>query len=249
MWHSADLCPPKYPDQSSGLTSNLQHRFQEQASIYDLDEAIELFQAVSKLYPPESRIWAYFFHMRANCLWERYQRQGTTDDLDKAFNLETAAVLCPPHCDINMTFSNLTTFFNEQKSRAMASPEEATPPSCGIDLTKKAIEDVVFEVLNGVPPQLLNTSTGVLCDRKAQLSHFENSKQYNQLLSWAIRDDSLQIEDIRAVVSTYFWYVMLSHRWDQCKPKLQEVESHRLEATGIAKLQEFCLRACKRGYV
>ncbi|KAL4080777.1 hypothetical protein J3A83DRAFT_4045379, partial [Scleroderma citrinum] len=58
---------------------------------------------------------------------------------------------------------------------------------------------------------------------------------------------------MREVVSTYFQYVTLSHRWGRFEPLLRDIEGrviYDLDPTdGLLKLQSFCFSSCKHGYL
>ncbi|KAI6143990.1 hypothetical protein BKA82DRAFT_160774, partial [Pisolithus tinctorius] len=119
---------------------------------------------------------------------------------------------------------------------------------------KQLIRDVTFETLKTMPTRLLHTHTSTLCDRDAQISHFLDSQQYNQLLSSIIAcDPDQRIECIRNAVLMYFQYVTLSHRWGKGEPSLRDVKGrsvYRMSPEGgLRKLHAFCLVACKQGYL
>ena len=108
------------------------------------------------------------------------------------------------------------------------------------------IGDIVFDILKGFPPRLLDTHTGNLCDRDSQTAWFEESGEYSQLLSsGSVLDALAQVPHIHEVVSTYFHYVTLSHRWGKFEPLLHDIEGqviYDLDVTdGLRKLQSFCL--------
>ncbi|KIK18083.1 hypothetical protein PISMIDRAFT_110122, partial [Pisolithus microcarpus 441] len=106
-----------------------------------------------------------------------------------------------------------------------------------------------------MPPRLLHTQSGELCNRDAQLSKFKNSPQYKRLLS---SPNNQQLEaEIKAVVSECFGYATLSHRWGSGEPLLRDVEgkniydlrpTHGLEKHSLEKLQNFCVRALERKF-
>ncbi|KIM57628.1 hypothetical protein SCLCIDRAFT_1219318 [Scleroderma citrinum Foug A] len=119
---------------------------------------------------------------------------------------------------------------------------------------KYLIGDIVFDILKGFPPRLLGTHTGMLCDRDSQIAQFQKSREYNQLLSSASAMDApTQVTHIRKVVSTYFRYVTLSHRWGKIEPMLRDIDGrviYNLDPTdGISKLQFFCQECCQHGYL
>ncbi|KAI6141054.1 hypothetical protein BKA82DRAFT_160068, partial [Pisolithus tinctorius] len=90
-----------------------------------------------------------------------------------------------------------------------------------------------------MPPRLLHTPTGALCDRDALISHFVNSPAYLELYSLT------SPTQIRAKISLFFRFTTLSHRWGIREPLLRDNEGeviYDLERTeGLAKLQQICL--------
>ncbi|KAJ8594795.1 hypothetical protein M405DRAFT_440618, partial [Rhizopogon salebrosus TDB-379] len=114
---------------------------------------------------------------------------------------------------------------------------------------ERAVRKVVRAQLENTPPRLLNTATGCLCDREAQISAFKTTTEYMELLSSIIEHADLGIE---RVVATYFRYAMLSHRWSGKEPLLQEVQDkvvYELDSSGgVMKLQSFCKTARDAGY-
>ncbi|KAI5998595.1 hypothetical protein EDD15DRAFT_2571907, partial [Pisolithus albus] len=118
---------------------------------------------------------------------------------------------------------------------------------------KASIKKVVSDRLEKLPFRLLHTSTGVLCDRDAQISHFESSPQYQHLLSLASSLDNHQLEtEINNVISEYFEYATLSHRWGNGEPLLRDLEGksiYDLRSTdGQVKLKMFCIIALRHHF-
>ncbi|KAI6042936.1 hypothetical protein EDC04DRAFT_3088299 [Pisolithus marmoratus] len=109
-----------------------------------------------------------------------------------------------------------------------------------------SVRDVTIDILNTMPTRLL-------CNRDAQMSHFVNSQQYSQLLSSCVTcDPDHCMELIHTTVSTYFQYVMFSHRWGEGDPSSRDIEGHMIYGMptnwGFEELQAFCYETCKRGY-
>ncbi|KAG1790421.1 uncharacterized protein HD556DRAFT_1446150 [Suillus plorans] len=115
-----------------------------------------------------------------------------------------------------------------------------------------AIRSAVWIELENAPLRLLNTSTGLLCDRAAQINSFKMSPEYNDLVSFATKDSNLRMERIKDVVATYFRCVLLSHRWEEAEVLLDDIQNKDLRELnglgGIAKLQSFCKVARDAGY-
>ena len=237
------------------LTTCLQHRFQSRGDITDLDEAIILCKQVLEQCPPESPDRAPPLHTLAWCLSQRFIKLSTKSDLEDAIKFEeVASTLYPPdHPDRARSLDSLSNYLQMRIKGRDSNPLLASPisPSGSLQI-KQLIRDVAFEVLKVSPPRLLYTRNGTLCNRNSQLSHFENSHEFNQLLLSA-SNDSLLATHIRATVSTYFRYVTLSHRWGNSEPLLRDIEGrvvYDLDPTdGLSKLQSFCLESCRHGYL
>lgn len=240
---------PRRPLCLEALATSLRYKFRQESSASSLDEAINLHRAVLESRPFGHPEHASSLHVLASYLWDRFQWHGAISDLDEAIMLEqSASELHPPgHPDRTISLRNLETFLKERiKSQTKAS-------SFYLFSIKQVARDVVFDLLQGLPVRLLNTHTGILCDRDAQLSHVENSPEYKQLISLTTLHGPQQIEHIRTVISTYFQYATLSHRWVNNEPSLQDVEGKvifDLEPTdGNIKLQAFCTTVRNQGYM
>ncbi|KAG6331194.1 hypothetical protein ID866_7895 [Astraeus odoratus] len=98
-----------------------------------------------------------------------------------------------------------------------------------------------------MPPRLLDTHTGRICDKTVHISRVEGSPRYQELLDTT---------PIRAMVSTCFQckFATLSHRWGRDEPILADIrgrsiyDSNMLETEGLRKLRMFCRTAEKNGY-
>ncbi|KAG0702644.1 WD40-repeat-containing domain protein [Suillus ampliporus] len=117
---------------------------------------------------------------------------------------------------------------------------------------KGAIRSAIDARLENAPLRLLDTFTGRLCDREAQINTFIESTEYKQILSSSMTHTSLQTEFIEQAVAEYFSWVMLSHRWGRKEPLLRDVQDkavYKLRAVeGNMKLQMFCKTARDAGY-
>jgi hypothetical protein len=106
--------------------------------------------------------------------------------------------------------------------------------------------------LHTTPLRLLNTTTGRLCDRGAQISAFQTSTEYNELLLSIMAYPDLPLGHIADTVATYFRYVMLSHRWGEKEPLLHDIQDKVVydlkEVGGLMKSQSFCKLARHEGY-
>lgn len=118
------------------------------------------------------------------------------------------------------------------------------------------VEDAIGKItliqLHNAPLRLLRTTTGLLCDRQAQISAFKTSIEYKELLSFTMEHTDVQTERIEEVVEVYFRCVMLSHRWEGAEPLLHDIQGkdvYKLKtAGGLMKLQSFCKVARDAGY-
>jgi tetratricopeptide (TPR) repeat protein len=115
-----------------------------------------------------------------------------------------------------------------------------------------AIQRAVWIEFEYAPLRLLNTSTGLLCDRAAQINAFKMSQEYMDLVLFPTKDSNVRKERIKDVVATYFRCVLLSHRWEETEALLHDIQDkvvYELNGLGgIAKLQSFCKIARDSGY-
>ncbi|KAJ8591875.1 hypothetical protein M405DRAFT_87797, partial [Rhizopogon salebrosus TDB-379] len=115
-----------------------------------------------------------------------------------------------------------------------------------------AIRKVVDAQMENAPLRLLDTTTGLLHDRDAQMKAFKKIPQYKELLSLTMKDADRRLERIKEVVSMFFSYAMLSHRWEGEEPLLHDIRHkvvYELEPVGgVPKLQSFCKVARDAGY-
>ncbi|KAG0699364.1 hypothetical protein DFH29DRAFT_833817 [Suillus ampliporus] len=117
---------------------------------------------------------------------------------------------------------------------------------------ERAIRKVIDVQLNNAPLRLLNTDTGLLCNRDAQISAFKESNEYNELLLSIMKHPDLPAECHAEAVATYFRCALLSHRWEGTEPRLHDIKDkdvYELKGVGdLVKLQSFCKLACEAEY-
>ncbi|KIK34388.1 hypothetical protein CY34DRAFT_812957 [Suillus luteus UH-Slu-Lm8-n1] len=119
---------------------------------------------------------------------------------------------------------------------------------------KHAIRQVIDTQLENAPLRVLDTTTGLLCDREAQISTFKTSTEYKELLSSTIARPELRTKRIEEVVRQNLQYAMLSHRWEGREPLLQDIQGKSVydsdlnSVGGMAKLRSFCKTAHDAGY-
>jgi hypothetical protein len=102
----------------------------------------------------------------------------------------------------------------------------------------------IYLELDCAPLRLLNTFTGRLCDREAQINAFKASVEYKELLSNTMKHVGRRVERIEKAVAEYFGYAMLSHRWEEKEPLLHDIQDNVVynldPVDGNVKLQSFC---------
>nr|AFB76151.1 hypothetical protein [Suillus grevillei] len=117
---------------------------------------------------------------------------------------------------------------------------------------ENAFRTAVHAHLENAPLRLINTSTGRLCDRQAQIHTFTTSNEYKELLYSSMTRAHLQTRLIKEAVEKYFRWVMLSHRWESKEPLLHNIRDtavYDLDPVGtVVKLQMFCQTAREAGY-
>ena len=238
------------------LTTYLQRRFQQRSDITDLDRGIILYKQVLELYPPGSSDRAPPLHKLAWCLSQRFIKLSTRSDLEDAIKFERAAfALYPPgHPDRAESLCSLASYY-ELKMNQGGTPPRPDHPGATVGLAiEQVISNIVSDVLKACPLRLLNAYNGTLCDRGAQILHFKNSQQYQQLVtSESTLGTPSQTARIREVVSTYFQYVTLSHRWGAFEPLLRDIKEKTIydldPNDGLQKLRSFCLATLRHGYL
>ncbi|KAG0693363.1 hypothetical protein DFH29DRAFT_1039696 [Suillus ampliporus] len=194
--------------------------------------AIALYSAVINLNSPSDTIFANCSKARLGILlWE--------DALLDAHKVESHVIELnlSSHVGYQLEHAALHDFFEQY-----VSPSEAAG----------FIEKVIGVQLDTALLCLLNTATGLLCDREVQICAFKTSTEYAELLLSTMKHPDLQMEHIAEMVATYFHCAMLSHRWEGREPLLHNIQGkvvYKLKvAGGLMKLQNFCKVACDAGY-
>jgi hypothetical protein len=117
-----------------------------------------------------------------------------------------------------------------------------------------AIRRVIDAQLDNAPLRLLDTTTGLLCDREAQISAFKMSTEYKKFLSSTITRPDLHTKRIEEVVRRNLRYAMPSHRWEGKEPLLQDIQGKSVYDSeldlvgGMTKLRCFCKTAHDAGH-
>ncbi|KAG1720150.1 hypothetical protein EDB19DRAFT_1965798 [Suillus lakei] len=115
-----------------------------------------------------------------------------------------------------------------------------------------AIQQTVLIHLENAPLRLINTSTGRLCNRDAQINAFLESTECKELLSSSVMHGPLKMEAVKEAVAKHFGWAMLSHRWERREPLLHDIQHkdiYELDPVGTTvKLQKFCEVARNAGH-
>ncbi|KIK15177.1 hypothetical protein PISMIDRAFT_330036 [Pisolithus microcarpus 441] len=239
------------------LDNHLFERFKRADSMVDLEEIISLRRAALERTPPTNRCRALL--NLADALHQKFKKQGTESIIAEAVSLARAASgLHPPgHPDHTLSRDHLASYLQtkvgKEATRAHVKELGADPSSTGSYDIKRSIKKAVSIIVEKIPLRLLHALTGVLCDRDAQISHFESSPQYKRLLSLPSSLDKEQLEtEINKVISEYFEFVTLSHRWGIREPLLRDVEGKSVydlgNTDGEAKLQMLCVLALRHNF-
>ncbi|KAI6138262.1 hypothetical protein BKA82DRAFT_1001182 [Pisolithus tinctorius] len=240
----------------ANLDDCLYERFRREGAVADIEEIVTLRWAALERTPLSQQCRPLL--NLAGGLHEKFQKLGAATDIEEAIKLGRAALALyhPGHPDYTLSRDCLTSYLTAKiRKRGPRLPVAGTSTSSSSrHHLKQLIRKIVSETLGNMPLRLLHTTTGILCNRDAQLSHFEASPQYGQLLSSiSTLDGQLRETRIRDTVINFFRYVMLSHRWESSEPLLRDVEGKNVyDLSGtecLVKLQEFCLCAFGRGFL
>ncbi|KAI6167480.1 hypothetical protein EDD17DRAFT_1043111 [Pisolithus thermaeus] len=241
------LTPPGHQGRFASLdnlSNRLYERFRRAGALADLEETIILRRDALQCAPPTPSDRCISLLHLANCLCAKYSRLSVEAALTEAVTHVCAALrLCPPEHYVSCR--NCLAKCVELKTRKWRVP---APTSSNVE---KVVRNIIAETTKTLPLRLLNTRTGVLCNRDAQLSYFESSAEYDELLS-SVRDGPESEELIRKTVFKFFRYTILSHRWGSGEPLLRDIERKNIYTLeggeGVAKLQNFCMITLQHDY-
>ncbi|KAI6103029.1 hypothetical protein F5141DRAFT_1030643 [Pisolithus sp. B1] len=247
--------PPGHPGRFLSLvnlSNSLHERFIKGGTLADLDEIIAFRRAASECTAPTPSDQCMSLLNLADSLREKYQRLGMDADLAEAIKYARAAsVRCPVEQDASCRDCIASCVeLKAKKSRVSAPTVEAIDSGVEPSGIKQMVRNIIAEITQTLPLRLLNTYTGALCDRDAQISCFQDSAQYDELASTY---DSPECEQsVRKTVSKYFGYTTLSHRWGVGEPLLRNIQGNSVYdldgGEGFAKLQNFCALTLRHGY-
>ncbi|KAI5991374.1 hypothetical protein EDC04DRAFT_3127421 [Pisolithus marmoratus] len=233
------------------LSNSLHERFTKGGSFADLDEIIAVRRAALECTPPTPSDQCTSLLNLADSLRDKYARLGVDADLAEAIkHAGTALVRCPPEHHASCR-DFVTSCMKLKPGHWRASPpiiDSGAEPS----EVKQVVRNIVTEIVKSLPLRLLNTYTGALCDRDAQISYFEDSFQYNKLLSSTQRGLEFELS-VRKTAWEFFGYTTLSHRWGTREPLLRSIQGNNIYCVdggeGFAKLRSFCALTFKHRYM
>ncbi|KAG2356068.1 hypothetical protein BDR07DRAFT_1424355, partial [Suillus spraguei] len=222
----------------------------------DLDGAIDLYSAVINLNCTSDIVFANRSKAKlGKMLWE-----DALQDAQKVIELKPSS-----HVGYQLTHAALHGAQRFDKAMdaftIMLSKLDNAPEAHIRDLSRQyvrpsqvedAIQRAVWTELEYSPLRLLNTSTGLLCDRAAQISTFKTSAEYKELLSSVTKHSDLRngahqrrggdVLPLRPAITQVGRKEVLLH-------DIQDKVVYELNGLGgIAKLQSFCKVARDAGY-
>lgn len=129
--------------------------------------------------------------------------------------------------------------------RSIVSPSEV----------ERLIEQAAQSEMRNTPHRVFDVSNGMLCSRGTQMIlAFKSSPEYRDLVSSISSPDQLTRESqrISAVVSKFFQFVVLSHRWQKYELAFHDAQGLSIISLpaneGTSKLQNLCRTAAALGY-
>ncbi|KAG2743684.1 hypothetical protein P692DRAFT_20838379 [Suillus brevipes Sb2] len=224
----------------------------------DYDRAIDLYSAAITLYSASSTTFANRSKAKlGKMLWmEALLDAQKVIELDSlsylGYNLKRAALHGAQRYDeaIQAFRTMLSKLDDAPDIQTRKLRQQYLRPS----QVERAIQQVINAQLENAPLRVLDTTTGLVCDREAQISAFKMSTEYQELLSSTITRSDFHTKRIEEVVRRNLQYAMLSHRWEGREPLLQDIQDksvYDLELNsvgGMTKLRSFCKTAHDAGY-
>ncbi|KAG2142890.1 uncharacterized protein EDB93DRAFT_598081 [Suillus bovinus] len=222
----------------------------------DFERAIDLYSAAIDLSPPSDAVFA----KRSQAKLGKMMWMEALLDAQKVIRLDPSSHIGYKlkHAAFHgaQSYDEAITAFKMMLSKLDDTPDAETRKLRQQYLSPSEAELIIQKIidaqLDNAPLRVLDTTTGLLCDRKAQIGIFKSSIEYMELLSSTITHRDIQAKRIEEVVISCFQYVMLSHRWEGKEPLLQDIQGkvvYELDPVGgIKKLQSFCKTARDLGY-
>ncbi|KAI6108244.1 hypothetical protein F5141DRAFT_1215985 [Pisolithus sp. B1] len=249
-WVSTSPHDPRRQGTLAALDDCLYKRFQREGRVADLEEIITLRRTALECASLTDRCKS-LVHL-ANALHKRYQLHRLKSDLQEAIKLAYAASSLDPPNELDRLLSRkcladcVGSKVRKGNARAHVTRAATDASDRNSSDKQKVIVDIISETIANMPPRLLHTLTGTLCDRDALQSLFMDSPEYSKLYSLT------SAAQIRSKILTFFGFTTLSHRWGTGEPLLRDIEGKRIYnlegAEGLAKLQEFCLLSLRYGF-
>ncbi|KAI5985488.1 hypothetical protein EDD15DRAFT_1632612 [Pisolithus albus] len=246
-WASIPPLDPRRQKSLSALDDCLYKCFKRWGGIADLEEVISLRRLALESASPQDRCRS-LVHL-SNALRERYQVLRLRSDLEEATKLASDALALDPPDHLGRALSQtcLADCLETEVGDVHAWKPGTDTSNCNPSDMQKMIMNIISETIAHMPPRLLHTPTGILCDRDAQQRLFVQSPAYSKLFSLT------SPAEIRSKVSLSFGFTMFSHRWGVGEPLLRDIEGRRIYdlggTEGLAKLKKFCLLSIRRGFI
>ncbi|KAG6326595.1 hypothetical protein ID866_12494, partial [Astraeus odoratus] len=254
-----ELHPPGHRDRVEylgDLASDLETKFRVADTMQDLEEAISLYREALDLCPPGHPSRMTYINKMSSCLRARPTKQSiiqggqpVSDNYPSDVDPQHPKV----HGDHEQQSGASVGAPNPQTTVSMTEETRRNIPSHVMEI----VRDVIYDTLTSMPPRLLDTHTGRICEKTVHISRVESSLKYQELLVSIVSYDGTQdTKHIREMVSTCFQcnFATLSHRWGRDEPILADIrgrsiyDSNMLETEGLRKLRMFCRTAAKNGY-
>lgn len=175
------------------LSRYLKDRFRNEHSDADLHAAVTLQKYVLQLRPDVHASYASDLDELVQCLKDNFHRTASMTDLADAIALEQKALELsfpgdPGHKIRQVTLATCL----QMKMNPLASRVSSVDSDVAKCEVSQTIHNIVSEALETMPTRLLDTHTGILCDRAGQLSHFMGGQQYKQLLSATLDEPTIR---------------------------------------------------------
>jgi tetratricopeptide (TPR) repeat protein len=224
----------------------------------DYDRAIDLYSAAINLNPASDAVFANRSKATlGKMLWmEALLDAQKVIELDSlsylGYNLKHAALHGARRYD--EAIQTFETMFSELDDASDVQTRKLCQQHLRLPEIEHAIRRVIDAQLNDVPLRVLNTTTGLLCGGEARISAFNMSIEYKELVSSTFTHLDLPMKHIEEVVTKYFQYATLSHRWEGKEPLLQDIQGKSVYDSeldpvgGMTKLRSFCKTARDAGY-
>ncbi|KAI5998388.1 hypothetical protein F5J12DRAFT_955853, partial [Pisolithus orientalis] len=178
-WQSTPPHDSRWKGTLATLDDGLYARF-GRGGVADLEEIISLRRTVSQLtsLPDLCRSPVHL----TNALHKRYRILCLRSDLEEAIKLARDALAQYPSNDPDHALAQECLVDCPQtkvgKGAAYAARAVTDASECNPSDIQKVITNIISETVAKMPPRLLHTPTGALCDQDVLISHFVNSPAY-----------------------------------------------------------------------